>query len=239
MKKIANSRNFGNWKLPETNRYISEDDKIYEKFYDETTYRDEKGRFIVRIPFKRYTQVLGQSKPRAAARLRSLENRFLREPHLKEQYDAFLDEYLKLGHMRKVSPQTLLEGRYYIPHQAVFKMDSTTTKLRVVFDASSKSTSNVSLNDLMLTGPRLQQNLFEILLRWRQHKVVFTADIEKMYRQIKIHQEYQPYQRILWRFDSQQRMIEYELTTVTYRTASVRNQGKLLISIDFNVTFTD
>lgn len=48
---------------------------------------------------------------------------------------------------------------YYIPYHAVFKESNTTTKLRVVFDASMKSTSNVSLNDILMVGPVIQPDL--------------------------------------------------------------------------------
>ncbi|CAH0551006.1 unnamed protein product [Brassicogethes aeneus] len=65
-------------------------------------------------------------------------------------------------------------GRYYIPHQAVVKESSTTTKLRVVFVASCKTTNGISLNDCMLTGLRLQQDLLNILLRWR-YKIAVSA----------------------------------------------------------------
>ncbi|GJQ75227.1 hypothetical protein Trydic_g9827 [Trypoxylus dichotomus] len=40
-------------------------------------------------------------------------------------------------------------NRYYLPHHGVIKMDSTTTKLRVVFDASVKTSSGLSLKDVL------------------------------------------------------------------------------------------
>lgn len=75
---------------------------------------------------------------------------------------------------------------YYIPHHAVFKESSTTTKLRVVFDASRRTSNGRSLNEQLYVGPRLQDDLTAIIMRWRKHAVAFTADVEKMYRQIKI-----------------------------------------------------
>lgn len=76
---------------------------------------------------------------------------------------------------------------FYLPHHPDFKETSATTKLRVVFDGSCKSDSGISLNDILLVGPVVQSDLISILLKFRTFKYVFTADIEKMYRQILIN----------------------------------------------------
>ena len=67
---------------------------------------------------------------------------------------------------------------YLLPH-CVEKEASTTTKLRVVFDAPVVTTSGTSLKDVLLTSLRLQVDLFEILLRFRFHRIGLTADVEK------------------------------------------------------------
>ena len=54
------------------------------------------------------------------------------------------------------------------------KEESTTTKLRVVFDASAKSSSGMLLNDNLFVGPTIQLDLWTIITKWRQHKYVFT-----------------------------------------------------------------
>ena len=74
---------------------------------------------------------------------------------------------------------------FYLPHHFVTKSDST-TKLRVVFDASAKTTSNTSVNSNLMLGPKIQSDLFDILLRLRFHKIVLNADIAKMYRQVAL-----------------------------------------------------
>lgn len=102
-----------------------------------------------------------------------------------------------MGHMAKANHSS--GDCYYMPHHAVLKPDSTSTKLRVVFDASAKTPKNISLNQLMLAGPRLQDDLASILLRWRLHRYVVSADVEKIYRQIMVHPEHRRYQRIFWR----------------------------------------
>jgi hypothetical protein len=82
------------------------------------------------------------------------------------------------------------------------KETSSTTKLRVVFDASMASSNGVSLNNLMMVGPVVQQDLLSIVLRFRFHRYVFTADISRMYRQIRVHKDDTRLQRIFWRESS-------------------------------------
>lgn len=71
-------------------------------------------------------------------------------------------------------------GKYYIPHYAVVKRDGDTSKLRAVFDESAKSSSGVSLNDILCVGPKLQNDISELLLTFRLCKYIFIADIVKM-----------------------------------------------------------
>ncbi|XP_031329673.1 uncharacterized protein LOC116160582 [Photinus pyralis] len=195
-----------------------EEDVQCEKHYMATTTRGRDGRYTVRIPFKEAPTMVNSSRSLAVARLHQLEKKLEKEHRVREQYKAFLQEYIDLGHMKLVPPKG--EGRYYIPHQPVIKEASATTKLRVVFDASATTRSRKSLNQTMHVGPRLQEELADILVRWRKHPVAFTADIQKMYRQINIHEDDQPLQTILWRFNQHQPIQEYQLTTVTYGTTA-------------------
>lgn len=116
--------------------------------------------------------------------------------------------------------KTTTQTTYYLPHHAVIKTSSTTTKLRVVFDASMKTSSGRSLNDILMVGPTIQKDLGQLLLQWRMFAVVFTADVEKMYRQILVHDDDRDLQRILWREDPSRPIKEYVLNTVTYGTSS-------------------
>lgn len=56
----------------------------------------------------------------------------------------------------------------------------------MVFDASSKTTSRKSLKDILRVGSTVQDDLIDIIIRFRTNKIVFSADTEKMYKQIKI-----------------------------------------------------
>nr|XP_049467065.1 uncharacterized protein LOC125908384 [Anopheles coluzzii] len=192
-----------------------------ESFYTETTTRDESGKYIVKLPRKPdMIERMGESRMIALRRFLAIERRLEREPDTRKAYTEFMDEYLHLGHMSKVVSDRTTSECYYLPHHPVFKADSTTTKCRVVFDASSKTSTGVSLNDTMMVGPTLQQNGASILLRFRTHQVALTADIAKMYRQVWIHPDDRKLQRILWRSSPSDPIDEFELNTVTYGTAA-------------------
>jgi hypothetical protein len=132
-----------------------------------------------------------------------------------ERYKEFMKEYEDLSHMVPVTEVQAELGSVYLPHHGVIKESSTTTKLRVVFDASLKSSNGASLNDVLAVGPRLQDDLASIIVRFRFHQFVITADISKMYRQILIAPEDRKYQRIVWRDNLNNPITTFELNTVT------------------------
>ncbi|XP_059045792.1 uncharacterized protein LOC131841489 [Achroia grisella] len=108
----------------------------------------------------------------------------------------------------------------YLPHHAVVREDKSTTKTRVVFDASCKNENGISLNDTLLVGPTIQGELRHLIMRWRSYPVCLTADIIKMYRMIKIAEEDNDYQRIVWRENINDEIKDYKLLTVTFGTSS-------------------
>lgn len=109
----------------------------------------------------------------------------------------FLTEYLALGHMSATNNEISKTPHYFIPHQCVLRPQSASTKLRVVFDASSKTTTQIVLNEILMVGPTVQEELYS--LRFQLHKYALTAVIKKMYRQIIVRVEYRNFQLILWR----------------------------------------
>ncbi|XP_018395616.1 PREDICTED: uncharacterized protein LOC108774101 [Cyphomyrmex costatus] len=179
-------------------KLLSPEEEQCEAHFMNTFKREENGRISVGLPFNSENNSLGDSFNNATRRFYSLEKRLIADPHLYEAYREFLQDYESLNHMTEVS-QADNNGCYYIPHHVVLKSSSLTTKLRVVFDASAKTTTGLSLNDTLLTGPVVQNELFDIIMRFRTHKVVFTADVQQMYRQFLINKEDRPFQRILWR----------------------------------------
>lgn len=188
-------------------------DNCCENHYIKNVQRTKEGRYIVSLPFNSERKKLGKSRATALKRLISLEKRFSYQPELENLYRQVIEEYKQLGHMELIKNDE--ESGYYLPHHAVFKQSSTTTKLRVVFDGSAKTSTGISLNQTLFTGPTIQPELFTQLLKFRLHNYVIMGDIEKMYRQIYIKDEDRKYQKILWRERSGELSV-YQLKTVTF-----------------------
>ncbi|XP_071576422.1 uncharacterized protein [Temnothorax nylanderi] len=209
------------WKLEEVPESIpcSEQDRRCKEIFDRTTYRDHSGRFVVSYPFISDLPTFVDSRSIAVNRLRGLERRFKSNGELRDSYNAFMQDYLDNGHMELANDTFPADGRvYYLPHHGVYKLDSTTTKLRVVFDASSKCPNGLSLNDTLLSGPKLQPDIVAVLLLFRAEPVAITADVKQMFRQIWIHPKQRDYQRIVWRFSESEPILDYLLKTVTFGT---------------------
>ncbi|XP_063390141.1 uncharacterized protein LOC134675762 [Cydia fagiglandana] len=200
---------------------LTPQEKRAEEIYEKTLARDEDGRFIVGLPFVRDTPIVPEnSRSIAVKRLECLERKLAHNSKLKTEYDNVIKEYLTLKHMEPVGKPEKDEKTGYLPHHAVVREDRETTKVRVVFDASCKGSNGVSLNDELLVGPTLLEELRDVIMRWRQNKICFVADIVKMYRQIKVREADTDYQRILYRFDPKDEIQDFRMLTVTFGTAS-------------------
>ncbi|XP_071582174.1 uncharacterized protein [Temnothorax nylanderi] len=196
---------------------LTEEDERCEKHFATTHSRDSQGRYIVRLPFKNGPPRVGDTFRKASFLYSNMERRLARKPEIAAQYHDFLREYESMGHMESVrADERPPYPPIYIPHHFVLRESSTTTKLRVVFNASSESTDKTSLNDFLMAGPKLQQDIAAIILRWRLFRYVYMADIAKMFRQILVHRDDADYQRILWRPPDSLLIRLYRLLTVTY-----------------------
>ncbi|XP_039949942.1 uncharacterized protein LOC120767769 [Bactrocera tryoni] len=180
-----------------------------EQIFDTTHNRTPDGRYVVQLPLRRKSTELGDSYTLALQQFHRLERRIV----LRENYISFMREYAALDHMEIVQPPYNHSNCYYIPHHAV------TAKFRVVFNASAPTSTRISLNDVQLVGPTLQDSLSIILLRFRRYRVAITADIEKMFRQVLVAPRHRHYQRIIWRESPADDIRVHRLKTITYGMA--------------------
>ena len=214
------------WKLeemPQGSPILSTQELSVQRHFSETHYfHPPAGRYVVSLPTRTTTQELGESLQIARTRYLRNEQALLRKGNW-AQFQTVVQEYLTLGHAQKATPSDLCTpvGRnYYLPMHAVYKASSSSTKLRVVFDASCPTSTGVSLNDILSAGPTLHPNLDQILIRFRKHRVAVSADIGKMYREVLLSEPDRHLHRFVWRSQPDQQLETYHMTRVTFGVKS-------------------
>ena len=209
------------WRLETvpTKQHFSREEKSCELHFSNTIACLDNGRFQVRRPFRDNTEQLGESRTMAVQRLLSLEKRFVNFPKQKIQYIDFMNEYITMRHLTEVVLNNECKG-YYLPHNFVLKDNNTTTRLRVVFDGSAKTSFGLSLNNCLIVGPTVQPDLFTLLLRFRFKQVAIKADIAKMCRQFAVHPDDAKYQWIVWRESPNLPIRAFQLDRVTSGTSA-------------------
>ena len=187
------------WELESVGiRDSCQDDKIaLDKF--EKSIKFSQGKYSVGLPWTNDDLKLPTNENLALNRLNSLWNSLSKDECKLDHYDKIIRDQIKAGFIEKVDNCAIPNlGTHYIPHHAVAK-DSDTTPIRVVFDCSAKSQkSQPSLNDCLLTGPSLVQDMISLLLKFRVHKYVSVSDIEKAFHMIELNESDRDFCRFFW-----------------------------------------
>ena len=123
---------------------------------------------------------------------------------------------------------------HYLPHHTVIRQDKQTTWVRVVYDASSSS-SGPSLNNCLHTGPKFNQKILEILLRFRSYPVAVVADIEKAFLMISVEPNDRDVLRFLWVKD----MTSDQPEIVTFRFSRVVGHDNPIFDFQEGATVAD
>ena len=118
-------------------------------------------------------------------RLYGTEKRLMKNPEAGAAYSEIIDKYVEKGYIRKIlALEKSPKEKWYHPHFAVLRPDKETSKTRIFFNAFAKF-EGISLNYNIHQGPKLQRDLFNVLLRCRRYPVVlhwFVALLKYIYR---------------------------------------------------------
>ncbi|KAK0137861.1 Pro-Pol polyprotein [Merluccius polli] len=170
----------------------------------DSSVRYSQGRYEVELPWRQDAPELPDNLRIAQKRFEGLKKRLKADVTLFKRYSEVIQDYIQQGICEDIPDTNHTAGtenstvKYYLPHHAVVREDKATTKLRVVFDASSHENSYPSLNDCLLTGPNLNPDLLTVLVRFRLYPIAFMADITKAFLQISVADKDRDALRFLW-----------------------------------------
>ncbi|GFU05242.1 uncharacterized protein TNCV_575531 [Trichonephila clavipes] len=163
------------------------DNDIMSEFEAGISYQNK--RYKVKFPWKPNMKTLLENNEEVARkRFLKLRSRFKNDSSLFEDYKLVVNNYLSEKIIERVpfEEENLKHNIFYLPHRAVIRTDKTTSKLRIVFDASSHAKSQLSLNDCLHTGLNFIPNLFFLLIKFRVNPIAFVAEIKMAFLMIEI-----------------------------------------------------
>lgn len=183
----------------ERNVNLSPDEKFaLDHFNANTTF--DGVRYCVRLPFHPDKVPPLNNHEAALGQFKSLERTLLRSKVKHDLYVAAMDDYIQAGHVELVSTETPeVDVAFYLPHHAVYRSDSVSHKIRIVFNGSTTDLDGLSLNSVLLAGPALQPDLAAVIMRFRQYPVALTGDIRKHFLQIQVNRLDRKWLRFLWK----------------------------------------
>lgn len=195
---------------------------VYEKFIQRISFNGQ--RYQVGLPWKDNHPPLPDNFELCYKRLTGLLRRLKQNPPLLAKYNAVIKDQLDRGIVEMVAdpPSSECERVHYLPHHPVVRQDKTTSKLRIVYDASARG-NGPSLNDCLYTGPSFGQSIFDILLRFRLHHVALAGDIEKAFLMVAVEKTDRDSLRFLWAHDIERdtpEMIVLRFTRVVFGVSS-------------------
>ena len=178
--------------------HVRRDEVVYDEFKNQLS-QSLEGWYGTSLLWKEEQPPLDTNKSGSLGRLNSLLNNLKCNDQFSTYNDIIRDQQ-ENGIVEKVDEKSRCQNNeYYMPHKAVVRKAAQTTKVRIVYDASAKSSSkNVSLNECLETGPLLQNLIWDILTKSRFRPISLCGDIEKAFLQIHIRESERDVLRFQW-----------------------------------------
>ncbi len=130
---------------------------------------------------------------------------------MREHFVEFMQRIFDNDHAEPAPPVKPGEECWYLPSFGVYHPHKP-GQIRIVFDSSAQF-HGVSLNDVLLTGPNLNNSLVGVLLRFRHEPIAITADIEQMFHSFIVREDHRNFLRFLWfkNNDMSESIVEYRM----------------------------
>ncbi|XP_073772958.1 uncharacterized protein [Danio rerio] len=173
--------------------------------------RDENNSWIAPLPFKVPRCRLPNNRCQALKRLLILRRNLERNPQMKQHFFTFMDKIFDKKYAEEAPLLLEREESWYLPLFGVYHPKKP-GNIRVVFDSSARY-EDVSLNDVLLSGPDMNNTLVGVLMRFRKEAVAITADIEQMFYGFLVREDDRNFLRFLWfrNNDPSEDIVEYRM----------------------------
>ncbi|KAL4230450.1 hypothetical protein ACF0H5_010832 [Mactra antiquata] len=198
---------------------LSQNEIQFLNFLEANVQQQEDGHVVMPLPFKE-RPTLPNNKSLALLRLGHLKRKLTGDKRYHEHYNKFMNDIISRGDAELVKSEGVSGNEWYIPHHGVYhprKPD----KIRVVFDCSVRY-KDTTLNQHLLTGPDLTNELAGVLCRFRQHPIAIMCDIERMFHQFLVPSTDRNFLRFLWWEDGDitTKPLEYRMRVHLFGAAS-------------------
>ncbi|XP_025754388.1 uncharacterized protein LOC106097728 isoform X2 [Oreochromis niloticus] len=175
---------------------LSVEDALFLEIMHRDFTKDEANNWVAPLPFRSPRQRLPNNRDQALSRLMSLRKTLKKKPEMTEHYIEFLDKTFSKGHAEPAPALAPEQECWYLPSFGIYHPQKP-GKIRVVFDSSAQY-NNVSLNDVLLKGPDLNNTLVGVLMRFRSDPYAVMADVEQMFYNFVVREDHRNYLRFLW-----------------------------------------
>ncbi|XP_069106579.1 uncharacterized protein [Argopecten irradians] len=190
---------------------FSREDQEFLKIMDRDFRKDLHGRWTAPLPFKPHRPRLPNNKSQAVKRAHILDNTPRKDPIKRAHFITFMQKLFEQKHAELAPPLHDGQECWYLPIFGVYhpkKRD----QIRGVFDSSAKH-DGLSLNNVLMSGPDMTNNLPGILLRFRREQVAVTADVQQMFYNFFVCEDHRNFLRFLWYQDNDMSkdLVEYRM----------------------------
>lgn len=185
------------------------EDRQFVELMDKECHRNEEGYWTAPLPFRVPRPKMPNNRRMALQRAMVLHNSLQKNPVKRDHFVTFMEKVLSSG-AAELAP-TVKGEAWYLPIFGVYNPQKP-NQIRGVFDSSAKY-EGLSLNDTLLSGPNLTNDLLGILIRFRENAFAAAADIEQMFYSFHVEVDHRDFLRFLWYRDNDpnQELVEYRM----------------------------
>ena len=177
------------------------------------------GHYQLPLPFRNFEVDLANNRWLAEGRLQCLKKKLQKYEMFHSGSTAFMDNLFNKGYAIE-STGTQTPSSWYISHHDVYKPHKPDNIL-VVLDCSSEFHRR-NLNKKLLSGPDLTDHIICVLPMFQGNEIALMGDIEAMFYQVRVSEEYGRFLKFLWWKDGKHKneVVDYEMTMHVFGATS-------------------